>query len=396
MSESTPTVAAPFCESFFSGRALFKIAVGLWIASASVIGMLVAWNPMHHSVTWPYYFASESWWMGGRIYIGPLGMNYLPHFAIIFSVFDVIPRPYGEILWHFLAAFLIASGLWRLCRRTFGNYAYEGLFWTTLLCLPLSLAALRNGQANGVFAGVILHGIASLASRKWWQAAGLIALSVAIKPLGIVLVLLAPVVYRPLRWRMALAVAGLLVFPFLFARPGYVLAQYHAFAINLQSCSLMSDHSYADIGGVFRTFGIELPPLVSKTIRALAGGVTLGLWWWGGRRLGEPLRALWLHALAASYLMVFNPMNESNGYVIIAPAFALWGVYLLRSEEFRQLGWGVAFIPVSIGVLTSLLRPWLGSEYPLFWNPLMTLLFMALLISYVREVSPSESPSQTA
>ncbi|MGB8353678.1 MAG: glycosyltransferase family 87 protein [Chthoniobacteraceae bacterium] len=394
---------------------LFKVAVGLWVLSLVVICVRAFCDPTANTVTVPYSLASKAWWGGGRVYIGPGGMNYLPHFAIIFSLFDAMPAPFGEILWRVFAFALVTTGLWRFCRRlggaaphsdasgmnvsggdvheknASGGDAYTSFFWVTLLTLPLSLAALRNGQANAVFGGMILHAVVSLDSKKWGWAAGWIVLSAAVKPLGIVLALLAPFVYRPLRWRMLLALAALVGFPFLFATPAYVMAQYHAFAGNLKVCAVVNDNSYADIGGVLRAFHVEMPPLLSKAVRVLGGGVTLMLWMWGSKWLRGPLRALWLLALTGSYLMLFNPMNEANSYVIMAPAFALWAVALLRGGECRRTGWAIVFITLSMGVLPSVLYPWLGNGFALVWHPVMTMVFVVLLVPVVMRLGEEKN-----
>jgi len=375
---------------------LFGIALVLWVVPLLVIVVKAYCNPTTNTVTMPYSLASEAWWGRGRMYIGPGGMNYLPHFAIIFSLFEALPVPFGEILWRITAFVLIATGLWRFCRRLFDDGlggdapqsgAWAGFFWTTILTLPLSLAALRNGQANAVFGGIMLHALVSLASKKWGWAAGLIALSVAVKPLGIVLVLLAPFVYRPLWWRMPLTVAALVAAPFLFGTPGFVIGQYHGFLGNLGSCSIVNDNSYADIGGVFRAIGVEMSPLVSKTVRVLAGLPTLALWMWGARRLREPLRELWLLALAGGYLMLFNPMNEANSYVIMAPAMAMWAVWLRKNRGCPGVGrgvvWGIVFIIYTMSVWPLVMHPWFGTRFALFWHPIMTVVFLALLIEVI-------------
>ena len=110
-------------------------------------------------------------------------------------------------------------------------------------------------------------------------------LAIGIKPLGVVLLLLSVVVYAPLRWRLVPALAALVLLPFLFAPADYVIAQYRAFFANMQVCAAITEHRFADIGGIIRTFGWELPDGVSKLVRVAAGGVTLGLWLMGARRL---------------------------------------------------------------------------------------------------------------
>ena len=127
------------------------------------------------------------------------------------------------------------------------------------------------------------------------------ALATMVKPLGIVLLFLAPAVYVPLRWRVLAVALGMAIFPFLFANPTYVLAQYHAALSNLQVCATVTEHRFADINGLLRTLGASLPPAESKFVRVFAGGLTLALWWQRGKRLHQPLQSLWLYALVATY-----------------------------------------------------------------------------------------------
>ena len=357
-----------------------QISAALWLIPLLVISAMVAHNPVKRTVTPLYHEASANWWAGQDLYVGPSGMNYLPHFAVLFTPFQKLPVPGGDILWRAGAAALLAFGLWRLAKLQFGEHAPRAFLWATVLALPLTLPALRNGQANAMFAGLTLCAAAALAESCWWRATLWMALALAVKPLGIVLMLLAPVVYAPLRWRAALGLAALAVLPFLFARPDYVIAQHRGIVTNLQSCAAVTEHRFADINGVVRTFGGELPARVSKLVRVLAGGVTLALWWLGARRLNEPRRALWLLALTTAYLMLFNPMNEANSYVILAPALGLWAVAALESEPSRHAGWFLVFAALSMGCLPNLVRPVFGNNFALLWHPVMTAVFVGLLM----------------
>jgi len=252
--------------------------------------------------------------------------------------------------------------------------------------MPLSMSALRNGQANAVFAGLTLLAISAVINRRWWLAVGLMALATAIKPLGIVLLLLAPLVYSPLRWRSLVAIIGFLIFPFLFSSPEYVISQYRETLANLQACAVVTEHRFADINGILRTFGTAFSPGISKIIRVAAGLFTACLWWLGAKRLSEALAGLWLYALATSYLMLFNPMNEQNSFVILAPAMGLWGAFFLLSPSAvnqRRLGWWIVFMALSMALLPNALRPLFGNRFALFWHPSMTIVFLGMLIKFV-------------
>jgi hypothetical protein len=179
---------------------------------------------------------------------------------------------------------------------------------------------------------------------------------------------------------------GLAVFPFLFANPAYVGSQYQAAWGNLQSCAVVTEHRFADINGILRTFGTPLGPSASKLVRVLAGGLTAVAWWWGARRLREPQRSLWLYALAAGYLMLFNPMNEENSYSILAPALGGWAAFFLFSPEAgsaRSLGWVIVAMALSMGLLPNIVRPLFGNRFALFWHPFMALVFLALVGRFV-------------
>jgi alpha-1,2-mannosyltransferase len=118
-------------------------------------------------------------------------------------------------------------------------------------------------------------------------------------------------------------------------------------------------------------------------VRVSAGLLALLLCWLGARRLREPLRAFWLLTIAAGYLMLFNPKNESNSYVILAPVLAVWAAFFLRSPGRRWMGWTFAFMAFSMGILPNILRPWFRNKFALCYHPVMTFLFLAMLIVWL-------------
>jgi hypothetical protein len=380
----------------WSSRFCLRLAVVLWALPMVVIMILIINRPFHRSVTPLYHEAARNWWAGKDLYGGPSGMNYLPHFAVLFTPFDKLPVPVGDILWRFCAAGLLAEGLWRLVRQRFGEDASRVFLCVTLISLPVSLPALQNGQANAIFGALTLQAAAALAGQRWTGAAIWTLLALAVKPLGAVLLLLAPVVYAPLRWRLAVGLVILALSPFLFAPTAYVLGQYQSAARNLQACSVVAEHRFADISGILRTFHCEMPALISKGVRVCAGGIVLALWWLGARRLGEPMKAVWLLALATGYLMLFNPMNEVNSYVIVAPALGWWAVEMLGSRADRPAGWLFAGLALSMGCMPNLLRPLFGNAFALIGHPLMTAVFLVILARWVLRQKPEPTPAAVA
>ena len=373
----------PATAAVFSGPRLMAMAIALWTIAMLVVSIMVFTRPLKRTVTPLYHEATANWWAREALYQGPSGMNYLPQFPILFTPFHAIPSPWGDIAWRLFSAALLATGLWRVLKLMFGADWVKWFLWTSLLAMPLILGALRNGQANAHLGGLILHAVACLAARQWNRAAMLIVLTLAVKPLGAVLILLAPLVYAPLRWRVPVGLAVLVGLPFLCAPTSYAIAQYQALGTNLKDCSAINEHRFADLNGILRTFGTELSPKVSTLVRAGAGLATAALWWFGARRLKEPQRAMWLLALTTGYLMLFNPMNESNSYVILAPALGLWAVLWLSDPATAVRGWILVAMLLSMGFLPELLRSLLGNRFALIWHPTMTLVFGALLTLFV-------------
>jgi hypothetical protein len=370
-------------------------AVALWVVPMLVVGIMVALQPWHRTVTPTYHRAVARWWAQESLYSG-FDYHYLPHFAVLFTPFHLLPVPVGDLLWRFIAAALVMGGLWRITSSFAGEDAPKRFLQATVLAVPLCMPALRNGQANAMLAGLFLQAAACLPRRQWWPAVLCMVLAVAIKQLGVVMILLAAVVYAPLRWRLVAGLALLTVLPFLFGHSAYVIGQHQEAMSHLRACAEVTEHRFADINGILRTFGTAFPATVSKLIRALAGGLTLGLWWLGARRLREPLRALWLYALATGYLMLFNPMTEANSYAILAPVLGAWGAVFLHDTEggaAHALGWGVGFMALTMGLLPNVVRPLFGNNFALFWHPTMTIAFLGILIGFIwRREQPIAEP----
>jgi len=350
---------------------------------------MVAARPLSRSVTPLYHEASANWWAAEELYGGPGGMNYLPQFAVLFSPFKMLPSPVGDLLWRAVATGLLAYGTWRVARSHFGDKADSAFMWGSILVLPICLGAIRNGQANAMFGGLTLCAAACLSRQQWWRSAACMGLALMVKPLGIVLMLLVPAAYPVMLCPILVSLAGSLAFPFLFAAPPYVLAQYHSFFENLRHCAAVTENRFADISGVIRAVGGELPEKASKLLRAGAGVMFLGLCFFGGRRVREPMRFLWLYALATGYLMLFNPMNEYNSYVIFAPALGLWAIWFLKDTRTRHLGWIATGVTISMGILPTLLRPLYGNSVGIVWCPLITVVFLGMLVAWIFRQSAS-------
>ncbi|SPF31466.1 hypothetical protein SBDP1_100082 [Syntrophobacter sp. SbD1] len=68
-------------------RAQMIIAVLIWLVPMIVISVMVAYSPLHRTVTPVYRQACADWWAGRGLYTGTGGLHYLPQFVLMFSPF---------------------------------------------------------------------------------------------------------------------------------------------------------------------------------------------------------------------------------------------------------------------------------------------------------------------
>ncbi|HEV2523476.1 MAG TPA: glycosyltransferase family 87 protein [Candidatus Acidoferrales bacterium] len=359
-------------------------AILIWVVTLGFIcaGLISGFS--HRSVT-PDYHAAVQRWIAGQLLYG--GYHYFPQFVFLFFPFHALPAPWGDVLWRLLSTGLLVWGLWRLISLVDSPRTKQLFFYATLIVLIPSFDALRNGQANVIFAAFTIHAAVSLAQSKWGAATAWLLLALIAKPLGLVMILLAVLVYRILIWRLAIGIALFLVFPFVLGRGGYVLAQYHESMRHLLDLSIITENRFADLNGLLRKLGIGLTGRASQAVRAAAGLVTALAWWLGARRLRQPEQACFLLALATTYLMLFNPMTEENSYVIVLPVLAYYSLRLLLVEGRRLVAWGLILGGISMGLLPELLRRMIP-DFGLWWRPIIMLVFSGVLMGLIasREV----------
>jgi hypothetical protein len=296
-----------------------------WAIFGAVICFLIWHQPGRRSQATGYLATTEAYWAAeSDIYTpGIKGFLYLPQSLYVLTPFTWPERNVGNALWRIAGLLLLAFGVRRwaaLCAR---DREGEVFALATLLMLCASFAATRTGQANLHLAGCMLHAGADLAQRRWWRATLLLWLGMAIKPLGIVLLLLAAALYRPMRGRLA---AGLLLFAVLpLAHPDldYAWRQYGLAFEKIARSNNPGTKPYADLVGLLRSLGWEMPVPWRMPVQAAAALGALALSWLALRRRGPVRGSLAVVTFAACYLMLFNARNETNSYVILVPHVAL-------------------------------------------------------------------------
>jgi alpha-1,2-mannosyltransferase len=295
-----------------------------WAALFVTISILILAGS-DHSVVSAYRDATIQWFAGHDIYTDTgHGFLYLPIAAILFAPFAWLPPAAGEIAWRFVAIAGFAIGIRRLGRIAERGESDSTFAVLTLASLPLAMACARNGQSTLIMAGLMMLACVALAERRRSWAVLWATLAVALKPLAIVLLLLAPFMDRRLVGRVAVGLAAVLCLPFLLQRPSYVLDQY-------MKCGQMfraSSHCgmielWAQPFSVLGLLGVNVPESAQTAIRVIAAGGAIALTRAARLRSGPQRAAEYLLAISALYILLFNPRTENNTYALLGPVMGL-------------------------------------------------------------------------
>ena len=258
---------------------------------------------------------------------------------------------------------------------------------TTALSLPIGLSALRNGQSSAQLAACLLLAAWYLFEKRWWWATLWLCLSLVCKPLGVPAIGLAVMAFPRTWWRVSLGVLVVMGLPYLLAPTGYVNQLYTAFAANLVDCFNPSGRTFADLNGVLMVLNLKLDGLPSLAVRVIAGcAMAIGCWRTRDYVPDSKRALIWL-AFTGIYIMLFTPMNEGNSYVMLAPSFGLWALWSVKSGK-RTMAKLIGLISILIVVLPDIVGLVLGkdfaNEFAKFLYPLLTLLFLGILLTQMQ------------
>ncbi len=323
-------------SELFGGQRAERFAWAGWVALFLVMAAIIA-HDSTRSVLAVYRFGSTQWIAGRTLYefTGIGGFTYLPHAAILFIPFALLPPLAGEVLWRLLNIAVFAVGLSGFARLA-GERSGKDLFpLMTLVTLPLAWGCARNGQATLLMTGFMLLAAADLARSRWWRSTLWLALAVAVKPLAIVLVLIIGARERHMTLRLAAGMALLALFPFATQHPAYVAGQY---AASIQNMALSAHvgvvaHGWTTPFTALRVAGIDVPERVQTVMRLAAAVATLALYGMARRRQGAAAAAVHAYSLAAVYLILFSPRTENNTYVMLGPVIGVFLTQAVRAEQ---------------------------------------------------------------
>lgn len=365
-------------------------AWGFCLLIFAIICGNVALHPDKHNTTPTYRLASSNWWAGIDPYTNNAhaGFLYFPQAAFLFTPFNVLPYMTGELLWRactfglFLYALVRLQAFFLAARTPAPGWTF---LFLALLAVPSSFASLRNAQFDLPLAALIVLAAAEIAAARWATATLWLCLGVAIKPLAVVPLLLFSALYWRLIPRVLIGLVIVALLPFLHWNPAFAAQEYRRCFETLAWAAQADEPRYSDLGALLALkLHVEPSQTVKTVARALFALVYLGLGAAAVRRLSVTDSAWTVGALAADYLMLFNPRTETCSYVFLGPWVASLALacsaqkrtWLSRALGFAALGLACDAFP-TLGPLNVHLMT------DRWFKPLLALLFLPALVWFI-------------
>lgn len=359
-------------------------AWSVWIIYALAITCIVLFTK-ERTVTNAYRHGVDRWFNSQPLYDDSgHGFIYFPQAALTFAPWAVLPHVAGEIVWRWSCIGVLCAAVFRLVHVLGGNSNW--FLIASIATAALSWTSAQAGQSTLPMTALMIFAAIGVHQKRWWLATWLLVLGVAVKPLTMVMVLLVAAIYPPMLWRLMVGFVAMVLIPFATQSPSYVIDQYRGCLDMLRAAYNQGDNPkdyWAQLFGMLRVFGVEVPPMIQTVARLIAALGTLGACWWASRRLPSARAAWYLFALSTCYLMLFNPRTEGNTYAMVGP---IYGILLAEAwvvQRNRPLTAALAVMLLGTVGTYELTKPFVGAARATFMAPLMGI---GLTILVVRDL----------
>ncbi|MDD7805887.1 MAG: glycosyltransferase family 87 protein [Endozoicomonas sp. (ex Botrylloides leachii)] len=360
-----------------------KAAAWMWVLVAILMVLKSIASTYSTTVANEYTLGASRWLAGDKLYAGPNGFLYLPQFACLYSIYSPLPAWASEAAWRLTQLIVLLFGIGSFARamQASGEKSFFPLLSVVVVCI--GTASFRNGQANIMLLGVMLLSTVALAEKQWNKAAAFMTFGIIVKPTFIVFYLLAGILNKPLYWRLLVGLVVAFFAPMLFKSPTYVLDQYHSFLIMLKQAITYGETgpklTWASFFAIFpQVAGFSVAPEIQHITRLILAPVTLLLAWYASKKYPRYIACYYVYALATCYLMLFNPRNETNDYVLLSVAIGYW--VAISKHRFHNIKYHLFTWFFVLGFIASkyivLLTPGMWA----WWKPVMGVFFSLFLL----------------
>ena len=296
----------------------------------------------------------QSFWSGEPLYLPDSlhGFHYLPVMLILSRPLSWIDRPAAGAIIGVASIGLLCWSVYGLARQLVPDHPFASAGTilavssiTSIFCLWLlnmqmlmvaSMIAAATEGMKGNQRGLVL-----------W-----LIIAIAIKPLAIVMAMLAGAALPRTRIPLIVAIAALLVVPFPFWDWSYLGTEYIHYVRQLWRITSAPPHAWqsqVDFSTMLNSVGLRLGADAGLATRLVAALGTLVLALRIAAVGDERATALALLVLSSCYIALFNPRQEDVSFLVVVPALAAVSILFLGRDLADWRGWGWLLVALVVG-----------------------------------------------
>jgi hypothetical protein len=190
--------------------------------------------------------------------------------------------------------------------------------------------------------------------REDWRAFVLwLLLAVALKPLAIVMALLAIATMPRTRVPLIVGIAALLLLPFAVQSWSYLANEYANYVRQLLHITDADPGVWgnqAEISTLLKTLGVELGVHTRLAVRLGAALGTLWLAWRIALERNARATSFALLLLSTCYIGLFNPRQEGMSFLVVVPGLAALSLWFLVRNLADWRGWLWMALAAMVGI----------------------------------------------
>jgi Glycosyltransferase family 87 len=319
----------------------------IWLASVTG-GLIFAINWVASGKTdvalCEYLVFIDNFWAAKPLYImnGLHGFHYLPVMLVIGTPLGWVSVPVAGAIFGLLSIGFLAWSIYKLAEAIAPDHpaaAAGSILFASAVGATNSVLLFQ--MQTPMTAAMICAAVAGMSGR-WRVLAAWLVVASAVKPLAIVMAMLAFVTVPQTRVPFIIGFAALLLIPFGFGDWNYLLAQYREYAGQLATITnAVPGHWYAqtEISTLLRALGLDLGSNARLAIRVGAAIGFLVLAWRIAALGAARATAFALLILATCYIGLFNPRQENVSFIVVAPGIAALAMIYLQRNIADWRGW---------------------------------------------------------
>lgn len=336
--------------------ALAGLTWAIWfVGAALVLSSAVRRLAVEHELAiYEYLEFIGNFWAKSPLYVPESlhGFHYLPIMLIIGTPLSWLDIQLAGAIFGLLSVVFFSFSVFRLAQQITPTYSSAAAGAILVISLMAAVIALRLLQMQMPMTAAMVCATAA-GMREDWRAFVLwLLLAVALKPLAIVMALLAIATMPKMRVPLIAGIVALLLLPFAVQSWSYLANEYVNYVRQLLHITDADPGVWgnqAEFSTLLKTLGLELGAHARLAIRLGAALGTLWLAWRITWERNARASSFALLLLSSCYIGLFNPRQEGMSFLVVVPGLAALSLWFLIRNLADWRGWLWMALAVMVG-----------------------------------------------